>query len=81
MEDLVYTREDIEILAQCSSPELGALLEDHDYDPEFLKRLLKRQPKQYKFVYQTEFVDLMDPDYMTNPAIQGFMNWRMKLGR
>lgn len=76
---IVYTTEDIKALAACSSSELASLLEDMNYDPEEFEQMMRGLPKDHKFLFETPMEDL--PEYIDNPRIMGYLNFRMKVGK
>lgn len=74
-----YTTEDIKILADCSSGELAALLEDIDYDPKQFEEMMKGLPKDYHFLYKIPYEDL--PEYIDDPRFAGYLIFRLKAGK
>ena len=81
MEDTVisYTKEDMEQLAESSSPELAALLEDMDYDPEEFEQMMRGLPKEHRFLFELPIEDLFE--HIDNSRIAGYFNFRMKVGK
>lgn len=76
---IAYTTEDMRALAECSSAELAALLEELEYDPEAFEEMLKGIPKDHRILYEIPLEDLiMDLD---NQRIMGYINFRMKVGK
>lgn len=69
-----YTKEDIQALRNVS-PNFDALLESND--PAEFEELMKSMPKQYSFVFETEFLDL--PESINDPSLQGFLAWRLSI--
>lgn len=79
MEKIVYTKEDLEVLAGCCSTELAAILEDIEYDPDEFETIMKGMSKDYAFLYQTSLEDLMLR--VNEDRFQGYFYFRMKVGK
>jgi len=82
MSDIEYTSEDLKALASmCNSgSSIPVELEEIQYDPMRFKAYMKQLPKQYRFLYQTSFDDVLC-NQMNNPAIQRFLTWRTSIGK
>ena len=80
--DIEYSSEDLKVLASmCNQGSaIPVELKDMGYDPVKFKSYMKQLPKQYKFLYQTSFDDVLC-NQMNNPAIQRFMTWRTSIGK
>lgn len=76
-----YTRDDLLQLKTMVAPGsiLETELEDMDYDPVKFEALMKKLPKQYKFVYEIPLEEL--PTMINDRNIQGLLGWRFSIGK
>ena len=81
MEDTMieYTKEDLKVLAQGSSAELAALLEDMEYDPEEFEEMMRGLPKDHKYLFEMPIEKLFE--HIDNPRIAGYFTFRMAVGK
>lgn len=79
VEKIVYTKEDLKILASCCSKELTAILEDIDYDPDQFEELMKGMKKDYNFLYSIPLEDLMLE--VNNTKYEGYLYFRLKVAK
>jgi hypothetical protein len=76
---IAYTIYDMKELANCSSGELAALLENMDYDPNAFEEMLTGIPKDHHFLFEVPFEDL--PEHLDNARLMGYINFRFKVGK
>lgn len=82
MEDILFTKEDLERLRTMIAP--GSVyemfLDQVDCDPEYFKALVKESvPKEFKILYQTSLTDLAL--MLDNVSIKGLLNFRFTIGK
>lgn len=81
MNEVEFTKEDLQKLRTMVAP--GSVfdveLEDMDFDPVKFKEFMKQFPKEYKFLYQMDFMEL--PMKINDQRIMGWLNFRFSVGK
>lgn len=74
-----YTREDLKRLHERSneSSPVRIFLPDLDFDPDKFEAWMKQMPKAHHYIYNVELDDL--PTHISNPTIQGYIQWRFDI--
>ena len=81
MTDIEYTMEDLKKLKTMVAPGsvLEMYLDELKYDPVQFKEFMKKLPKQYKFLYQSDLSEL--PMKINDSNIRGLLNWRFSISK